>query len=271
MATRTQIKPTRSYARIANLQFRSVDAASPLPAGICGRMQGVALVFGVPDDYDTIFARGCLDRTIVDRVNQGKVKLFADHGPFTHTHVGVIRSVTIVGDSAIMVADLFDTDAGREMKEYLAAIIASNPETGAETGLSVGFRVHDSQMTRDTVSGEMHEVFTEIELREISITPANAVPGTEVTGVRGGDLLKRALTNILRSLDQRDAEAVFETVYASAAESDTSGDRGAAPSALTRQTNAETVAESAKDDAAAGAEFATDDERVLIARRFAAL
>lgn len=257
------------------LEVRAANAdaaATKLPDGVCARMTGIALVYNVADDYDTKFAPGCLAKTRAEKVNMGKVRLFADHGPFTETHVGIVRSLEDVGDAAVMVADLFDTDAGRAMKEYLVAVLAS----GAETGLSIGFRPRASEWVKDQESGDLYLVFTEIELREISVTPVNAVPGADVVGIRRGagesdtDLLKRALLNILRSLDKRDAEAVFTQAYAtSAAPADTSS---AQPTAAT--TDAAREAESAEhdDDAAAGDDdtdelLATDDERMIALRK----
>lgn len=156
------------------LEFR-VDAA--MPAGICGRMVGVALVYGVVDTYGTTFARGCLDKTRAERLAGGKIKLFADHMNMTSAHVGVVRALEDIGDAVMMTADIFDTEDGRKIKEYLQAVMAAR----AETGLSVGFvsrRGGPSSMDQ-----QVYE-FQEIELREISVTPMPAVPGTDVTGVR---------------------------------------------------------------------------------------
>jgi HK97 family phage prohead protease len=186
-----------------------------LPDGVCGRITGIALTYGVPDDYGTVFLPGSLARTRAEAISRGKVKLFADHGPFTDTHVGVVRSVDDIGDTAVMTADLFDTEAGRAMKEYLEAVLAS----GGETGLSIGFRPIEKEW-RAGDDGDMYCAFKEIALREISITPVPAVPGTTVTSVRhepgdtsDTDLLRRALRNILASLPEREARAVFDAVY----------------------------------------------------------
>ena len=186
-----------------------------LPEGVCGRLSGIALTYSVPDDYGTVFLPGSLARTRAEAVARGKVKLFADHGPFTDTHVGVVRSLDDVGDTAVMTADLFDTEAGREMKEYLMAVLAS----GGETGLSIGFRPIEKEW-RSGDDGDMYCAFKEIALREISITPVPAVPGTTVTSVRHEpgddpetDLLRRALRSILASLPEREARAVFDAAY----------------------------------------------------------
>jgi len=197
------------------LHLRNGDVEIPgdLPDGVCGRLTGVALTYGVPDDYGTVFLPGSLARTCAEAVARGKVKLFADHGPFTDTHVGVVRSLNDAGDTAVMTADLFDTDAGRDMKEYLTAVLAS----GGETGLSIGFRPIEQEW-RAGDDGDMYCAFKEIALREISITPVPAVPGTTVTSVRHEpgdetDLLRRALRHILASLPEREARAVFDAVY----------------------------------------------------------
>ncbi len=212
------------------IRVSSLDAGDKLPDGVCGRMTGVALTYNVADDYGTVFLPGCLAKTRAEKVASGKVKLFADHGPFTGTHVGVVRSLDDSGDSAVMSADLFDTEAGRAMKEYLAAVIAS----GADTGLSIGFRPVDKEWRETDDGKDTLCYFKEITLREISITPVPAVPGTNVFSVRREqgetddeqdmDLLARGLVHILRALPEHDARTIFDRVYKSA---------GAAASATT--------------------------------------
>jgi len=238
-------------------QLPTLDAPNDLPEGVCGRLTGIALTYNVSDEYGTVFLPGSLARTRAEAVARAKVKLFADHGPFTETHVGVVRSLDDVGDAAVMTADLFDTEAGREMKEYLAAVLAS----GGETGLSIGFRPIEQEWRADPESGDMFCAFKEIALREISITPVPAVPGTTVTSVRQepGEtedaLLVRVLRTILAALPEREARAVFDAVYpideasAGADPSDTS----VAPVA-----DATATAAGAETDAARGTESATD-------------
>lgn len=239
-----QMKLDDHAFRATKLELRSGEG---LPKGVCGRVSGVALTYNVADDYGTVFVPGCLTKTRSEKVNTGKVKLFADHGPFTDTHVGVVRSLDDRGDSVMMVADLFDTEAGRNMKEYLSAVLAS----GADTGLSIGFRPHGEEWKADAVTGknDMMLFYKEIELREVSITPVPAVPGTDILAVRSADLLPRALRTILKALPKRDAQDVFDSVY-SAAPPDTVavplGDEHASIS-VENTTNAAVVTESARN------------------------
>lgn len=258
-------------ARATKLEWRAqVDAGEKLPPGVCGRISGIALVYNQVDDYGTVFKPGCLAKTRAERVNTGKVKLFADHGPFTDTHVGTVRTMEDVGDAVVMTADLFDTEAGRQMKEYIDAVIKS----GGETGLSVGFRPRKKEwvpIDPKNPDGEDVLEFQEIELREVSITPVPAVPGAEVTSVRREageseeDLLKRTLARILRALPQRDAQAVFDEVYASAAEPDKPAVPPTQPPASADGASAEPRAESA---AASGAppKAASEAQRVAALR-----
>lgn len=244
--------------------------AEPLPDGVCGRITGVALVYNVPDDYGTIFVPGCLAKTRAERVNTGKVKLFADHGPFTDTHVGVVRALEDVGDSAVMTADLFDTESGRAMKEYIQAVLAS----GADTGISIGFRPRAKKWDESPEGfegGDMCLYFTEIELRECSITPVPAVPGADVVSVRreAGEtdegLMRRALEHILRALPEREARAVFDEVYApSAAQPDTAA-ATTQPPAGAGTDNTGPAAESATADSAV--KLASPDERMRAVRQ----
>lgn len=255
---------------------RADGSMEPLPKGVCGRVTGVALVYDQIDDYNTMFAKGCLDKTRMERVQPGKVKLFADHGPFTDTHVGTVRSLTDVGDGVVMVADIFDTEAGQRMKQYLEAVINS----GSETGLSIGFRPIKRDW-RSEDEGDSVLVYEEISLREISVTPVPAVPGTEVTGVRreagetDRDLLLRTLARILKEIPEQEARAAVEAAYASsAAGSDTPAapapepkPEGEAETPASKEGTADADgAESEGTSAGEGSEIATDEDRMAALR-----
>lgn len=179
-----------------------------LPEGVCGRVVGRAVQYDVVDAYGTVFKRGCLDKTR-SKVAKGKVKLFVNHGfgdmYGTDSHVGVVRSLETNGQYEEMVADLFDTEAGRKQKEYLRAVMAA----GGETGLSIGF--HERGGGWEKVEGREVYSFSEVELEEISLAPRNAVPGADVTGVRSvsfesAEMMVRAFARTL-SMEQRTALA----------------------------------------------------------------
>jgi HK97 family phage prohead protease len=172
VSTKPRIPAT--YATRAALEVRSDD----LPAGVCGRVTGAALVYGVTDSYGTRFAPGCLERTKREKLAAGKVALYLDHTYGVRAHVGVVRTLTAAGNTESMVADLFDTEDGRRAKEYLSAVVAA----GGQTGLSVGFYDRGSEPV--TSEGATVVEFREIELEEVSITPRPAVPGANVSGVR---------------------------------------------------------------------------------------
>lgn len=155
-----------------------VRAESDLPPGIAGRVSGVALTYEVVDSYGTMFSRKCAKRSIDGRVSARKVPLLMDHERTSKAHVGVVTSMTDAGDALVMTADVFDTAEGRAALEYVKAVLAS----GASTGFSIGFIPRTSEMV--TVNGKPVERFTEIELREVSITPMPAVPGAEVASAR---------------------------------------------------------------------------------------
>lgn len=251
-------------------ETRAAAGAEALNKGTCGRLTGIALVYDQPDDYGSMFARGCLDKTRAERVQPGKVKLFADHGPFTETHVGTVRSMTDIGDGVVMVADLFDTEAGKRMKEYLEAVLGS----GSETGLSIGFRpVKHEWRAVDGEKGVKDNmlVFEEISLREVSITPVPAVPGTEVTGVRrepgetDKDLLLRTLSRILGEIPEAEARAAVDAAYASSAA--TTDTPAAPPPAV--EAASESTADAVSAEGSSGtpdADEATMDERMELLR-----
>lgn len=170
-----------------------VRAEAELPAGIAGRVSGIALTYDVVDSYGTMFARGAAKRSIDTRVKAGKLPLLMDHERSTRAHVGVVRSLDEVGDALVMTADVFDTAEGRSALEYVKAVLASD----ASTGFSVGFVPRQSESVK--VDGQRVERFTEIELREVSITPMPAVPGADVLGARqeANDVIERSDDELL--------------------------------------------------------------------------
>lgn len=187
-------RPTTRIPGITRGEIRNLSLrADALPDGVCGRMQGIALTYGVEDFYGTVFDPGCLTRTRAEKLAAGKVMLMADHEHVTRSHVGVVRTLEDVGDSVLMSADLFDTEAGRSELEYLKAVIAS----GASTGLSIGFSGRDSEWITDA-AGQSLLHYREIELVEVSLTPIPAVPGTDVTGARheGAEVTHALLSSI---------------------------------------------------------------------------
>lgn len=160
----------------ATLQVRA--DLPDLPPGIAGRVSGIALTYDVVDTYDTMFARGCAKRSIDTRVAARKVPLLMDHDRSVKSHVGVVAQLSEVGDALMMVAEILDTEEGREALEYAKAVMAAN----TSTGFSIGFVPRRSEWVK--IGDKQVERFTEIELREVSITPFNAVPGAEMTAAR---------------------------------------------------------------------------------------
>ena len=181
--------PARSVFA-ATLEVR----AGELPAGVCGVVTGIALRYNVVDAWGTVFLPGSVDKTRT-KVAAGKIKLFDNHGAAdgygTRTHIGVVRSLVQAGEAEVMTAHLFDTEDGRRAKEYLAAVMSAQ----GETGLSIGFYARDGSEVRDAHGNWQHYAFSEIELDEISLAPRNAVPGADVTSVR-----REPDTNGLRSV-----------------------------------------------------------------------
>ncbi len=255
------IPAAEHLARATHLEVVTRADNEALPKGICGTITGVALVYNEKDAYDTMFAPGCLSRTIAEQVDKRKVKLFLDHGPFVETHVGTIASIKDIGDTAVMTADLFDTDAGRAAKEYVEAVLDSK----SETGLSIGFRAVEREWTKDGMGNLDTLVFKEVALREISITPVPAVPGTGITAVRAEDeksaddqgLLVRTLRTILKALPESMARAEYDSAYA--------------PSAATTDPKAAPTPEASASSSGSGDDAdrrrpATDEERAAVLR-----
>lgn len=173
--TKTLPDPRIYHRADVHLELR---ADGNLPPGIAGRLSGVALTYDVVDTYDTMFARGCAKRSVDTKVAARKLPLLMDHERSVKAHVGVVATMTDVGDALVLTADLLDTPEGRAAREYAQAVIAA----GASTGFSIGFVPRRSE--RVMVDGKAVERFTEIELREVSMTPMPAVPGTDLTSAR---------------------------------------------------------------------------------------
>lgn len=185
-----------------------VRAEGDYRPGIAGVVQGIALRYGVVDSYGTMFAPESASRTIAERVTARKVNVFMDHDAATARHVGVVAMARDIGDSLVVDLELFDTAAGREALEYVRAVLAAD----AQTGLSIGF-VPRTWKERGYEGQQVIE-FTEIELREVSLTPVPAVPGAMVTGTRAEDnddtqaLLVRAIRASLAALSPETRAAI---------------------------------------------------------------
>ena len=189
-----------------------------LPPGIIGQVAGIALVYDVIDDHETTFARGCFAARHA-AVKGGKIKLFWDHGDAIESgfydsdhHIGTVRSLEDVqlpdGRWGVyMVADLFDTPKGREVKQYLQSVLA----TGGETGLSVGGPSRGVRKRPGRMDGRTVEQITEFPLREISITSMQSVPDSEVLAVRAHRSGKRLATMEERRAALRALPPVYAT------------------------------------------------------------
>lgn len=213
----------RQYRSATMLTVRAATETPELPAGVCGQIEGIALVYGILDERGTTFVRGCLERTVRERVKMGKVKLYVDHGDVlltgmydTHLHIGTIRDVwddqTPEGlHVARFRADIFDTETGRTTHEYLTAVAATKSETGISIGMLDGWKYRAA-----TLGGARCEEITEVPLREISVTGEPAVPGTKVTAVRQanapveGDAVQPDLDAIATAAVLRQAAAVCD-------------------------------------------------------------
>ena len=64
---------------------KPAPTAAPAPSrrpGVIGQVEGIALVYEIVDAFDTVWGRGCIDRTRRERLAAGRIKLFVDHGDF---------------------------------------------------------------------------------------------------------------------------------------------------------------------------------------------
>jgi HK97 family phage prohead protease len=184
-------------------------------AGIAGVVQGVALTYGVEDAYGTMFARGSVDKSIAERVNNRKLNVFLDHDTDVRKHVGVVASARDVGNALVVEVEILDTAAGREALEYVRAALAAD----VSTGFSIGFV---PRAWRNAGSGPDPVIeFTEVELRELSLTPVPAVPGAVATGTRADDasdstpdvdLLERAAMATLAAMPEARRVAVLRSM-----------------------------------------------------------
>lgn len=250
----TSSKPTKVQKRVRTDQtvefhLRAVETDG-LPEGVCGRIVGVGLRYNVVDTYGTMFMPGCLAKT-GEKVRAGKVKLYADHRYVTDNHVGVVREITDVGDDVLVSADLLDTQRGRQLLEYAKACKAS----GAQTGLSIGFYDRDSEWI-DT-NGARVLAFSEVELEEFSMTPANAVEGADLLNARKMDpaLKLTALKTLLQSMSESDVRSAVDAQFG---QPKSEGNAAAKP---------DSAADEARNAAAPDSREATAEDRLAAYRQ----
>lgn len=209
-------------------------ASRPTRPGVCGQVEGLAMVYEVPDGMRTVFAAGCLDAFKQSgALSAGRVQLFLDHGDVmgsdyyrTRLHIGTVRSLTPArtpdGQAAErLVADLFDTAAGRQALEYLTAVVQSR----TVSGLSPGF-TPDREAPGARSTGVLTR-FLAVTPYEFSITARQAIPGCFVTAVRAG-------APALATMDER-AHAARRSMRSSPARPATMAERLAAVRASHRR------------------------------------
>ena len=253
--------PAKKHTRVRaesfqTLQLRAVETDN-LPDGVCGRLVGIGLRYNQPDYYGTMFAPGCLAKTS-EKVRAGKVKLYADHRYTTDNHAGVVRVIEDVGMDVLVKADLFDTARGRQQLEYAKACLAA----GGQTGLSIGFYDRDSEWV--DVEGVRVLLFTNVELEEFSMTPANAMEGADLLAARHGGgrdregLMRLALDTLLGSMQESEVRAAVEARFGNAS-APTDSAVPAATSTGTRNAKGE-------DSQPAGNEPASMSDRLAIVR-----
>lgn len=243
-------------------------AETDLPAGIIGRVEGFALVYDTVDSFGTAFAPGSLDRTTRERVAAGKVKLFWDHGDAalqgtydTDLHIGVVRSLenrrTPDGKmGAWMTADLLDTEEARKAKAYVTAVLAA----GGETGISIGMLEKGLQASTARVDGQPVLYYTDVPLREISLTAEQAVPGALVGSIRAEDRQKmrdQVLHGLIAALGIEHIRAALDAASQGDATEQDSADAGDEP---------DTRDAEAGDSRAVESPLATMDERLAAVR-----
>jgi hypothetical protein len=255
------MKDTRTLIRAGGM------VETDLPDGICGRIEAIALTYGVVDSYNTRFRKGCLERSR-QKVNAGKVGLYLDHTYDTDHHAGVLRSMEMRGNTEVIGADLFDTEPGRRAKEWIQSVLAAGAEPGTSVGffdttreMDWGFKVRTYETVRDAEHGDVLE-FTEIELEELSLTPRPAVPGARVTGVRS-DVRERhrlALTGSLAILGAPAFRGLVDEVLAGRTEVEDT-DRTA------EESPTETRADTSRTDTEDTPRYATAAERLMAVRQ----
>jgi HK97 family phage prohead protease len=219
--------------------------AEALRPGIAGIVQGVALTYGAVDSYGTMFAKGAAARSVTERVAARKVNVFLDHDASVRRHVGVVAAAADVGNAMVVDIEMLDTEDGRKALEYVRAVLAAD----ATTGLSIGFVPRAWREVGDVIE------FTEVELREISLTPVPSVPGAHVTGTRSEDmdddtddlemqdvgaLLERALTTSFHALSADRRTAVLAALGYTPTPTDSVTEGGSTPATYTPADGADT-------------------------------
>lgn len=149
--------------------------------GGTGRFEGVAVVYGVVDDYRSVFAPGTFTASLEDPETPPPAICWA------HQWFEVVGQVTdwLDDTSALVIGgQLDDPDAVPRARQAWAQL-----RSGSVAQLSVGFR--DVQRRAPTAEESaalpgVEEVIYKATLDEVSLVMRGAVPGAKVTGTRVG-------------------------------------------------------------------------------------
>ena len=147
-----------------SLDVRSVDDGERV-------ISGYANAFGVVDSYGTRWTRQTFERTL--REDADRVRVFVGHDM---TGLPVGKPLTLrIDDHGLFTETLI---APGPQGDDILAKARFFQEQGSPLGMSVGFKPRKSHM-----DGAV-EVFDDVDLREYSFVSFEAVPGSQVVGVR---------------------------------------------------------------------------------------
>ncbi len=138
-------------------------------------LRGVASTFGGPPDLGgDIIEQGAFSKTIVTRVNKGKVVLADGHQTDSQHLIGVLTKGEETSKDFLIEASFSKTNSAQEAKEKVLEKIIK--------GLSVGFRSlrEEYENTKDGLIRHIRE----IKLMEVSLTPFPMNEKAHITSVK---------------------------------------------------------------------------------------
>jgi len=159
-----------------------MDAAGRTPAGRAGaraRVAGYASLFGLPDLYRDVVAKGAFRRSLAARGGAAGVRMLWQHDP--HEPIGVWERIVEDARGLYVEGRLVEGILRAEEARLLLA-------AGAVDGLSIGYNTVRAEQDPDTGGRRL----VELDLWEVSLVTFPACPGARVSG-GGGTAEERGL------------------------------------------------------------------------------
>lgn len=173
---------------VKDLALSDVKARKAEGSSVYTELEGYVAAFGNVDSQNDVIESGAFDRTIAERLAQGKIKLLADHIWDVEHTLGTIDGA-VPDTHGLKVHAIVDEDPDVQRAVGKAA-------RGHATGMSIGYETMAAEF--EEREGEVIRHLTEVKWYEGSITPFPANEAAQVLGVKGrGERLAKQVEALL--------------------------------------------------------------------------